>query len=341
MLQSFCKKRIKVFSSDSKEGKYDFMVKQRGRTIQWLLISIFLFILLFIPIGEGNLLVVLIEYSSIIFNPTSWHYPYTLQLVTIPLYLLSFIILLLLILISIKKTYSITLKILAIVQFALYIIISLVYVHSSLEFADSYAVVFTVIILMNLSLLQVVNLFFISPKRYKRASIVASSIVLLFLSIYSVLFWTVSRFEFELNDDGQSYSIVSIESDIPTIRIPSTYKGLPVTKISSNYYVYENIREIIFEEDSNIEIIENWSNGCKLTKITLPSSLNTIGENAFSACYQLEEVIIPINVINIERRAFVSDNLIVYCEAESKPDTWHEYWCYDYEIKEIIWGYKG
>ncbi len=218
----------------------------------------------------------------------------------------------------------------------------MVYINSSLEFVDFYTIAFVVIILMILSLLQVLNLFFISPKRYKRASIVVSSIVLIFLSIYSVLFWTVSRFEFELNDDGQSYSIVSIESDIPTIRIPSTYKGLPVTKIGSNYYIYQNIQEIIFEEDSNIEIIEQTAFRCRnLRKITLPSSLQTIGDNAFSFCYQLEEVIIPINVITIERRAFVSDNLIVYCEDESKPDTWHEYWCYDYEIKEIIWGYKG
>lgn len=318
------------------------MMKQRGGTIQWLLISIFLFILLFVPIGEGNLLVVLIEYSNYLFKPFTWHFPYRYQIETIPLYLLLITNIVLLVLFSVKKTYSITLKILTIVQFALYIIISLVYINSSLEFVDFYTIAFVVIILMILSLLQVLNLFFISPKRYKRASIVVSSIVLIFLSIYSVLFWTVSRFEFELNDDGQSYSIVSIESDIPTIRIPSTYKGLPVTKIGSNYYIYQNIQEIIFEEDSNIEIIEQTAFRCRnLRKITLPSSLQTIGDNAFSFCYQLEEVIIPINVITIERRAFVSDNLIVYCEAESKPDTWHEYWCYDYEIKEIIWGYKG
>ena len=244
----------------------------------------------------------------------------------------------LLVLFSVKKTYSITLKILTIVQFALYIIISLVYINSSLEFVDFYTIAFVVIILMILSLLQVLNLFFISPKRYKRASIVVSSIVLILLSVYSVLFWTVSRFEFELNEDGESYSIVSIESDIPTIRIPSTYKGLPITKINSNYYIYQNIQEIIFEEDSNIEIIEKWSNGCKLTKITLPSSLHTIGDYAFCYCY-LEEVYIPIEVTYIGVWAFNNENLIIYCEIESKPDTWEVNWCN--QPKEIIWGYGG
>ena len=329
-----------MLSSSSKERKCQFIMEKRGRTIQWLLISIFLFILLLIPIGEGNLLVVLIEYSDYLFKPFMWHFPYRDQIETIPVYLLFITNIVLLVLFSIKKTYSITLKILTIIQFALYIIISLLYVHSSLEFVDYYAVVFIVIILMNLSLLQVVNLFFISPKRYKRASIVASSIVLLFLSIYSVLFWTVSRFKFELNEDGESYSIVSIESDIPVVRIPSTYKGLPVTKISSNYYVYENIREIIFEEDSNIEIIEEMAFRCGyLRKITFPSSLHTIGESAFSECNSLQQVFIPIEVIYIGRRAFESENGIIYCEAESKPDTWEVGWCY--KAKEIIWGYGG
>jgi len=317
------------------------MMKKRGRTIQWLLISIFLFILLFIPIGEGNLLVFLIEYSNYLFKPfITWRFPYRYQIEIIRLYLLFITNIVLLVLFSIKKTYPITQKTLAIVQFVLYIIMCLVYVNSSLEFVDYYAIAFIVIILMNLSLLQVLNLFCISPKRYKHASIIVSSIVLILLSVYSVLFWTVSRFEFELNEDGESYSIVSIESDIPTIRIPSTYKGLPVTKINSNYYIYQNIQEIIFEEDSNIEIIENDAFRCRnLRKITLSSSLHTIGDNAFSFCYKLEEVIIPIEVIYIGGWVFECENGIIYCEAESKPDTWEVGWCY--KAKEIIWGYKG
>ena len=315
-------------------------MKQRGREIQWFLIGFFLFILFFVPIGEGNLLVVLIEQSKYILKPYTWHFPFRYQIETIPIYFLLIINMTLLALFSIKKTCFNTLKILAIVQFALYVIISFVYVNSSLEFVDFYAIAFVVFILMNLSIFQVLNLFFISPKRYKRASIVVSSIVIIFLSIYSILFWTVSRFDFELNDDGESYSIVRIKSDIHTIRIPSTYQRLPVIKINSNYYIYTNIQEIIFEENSHIEIIERNAFRCRnLRKITLPSRLQTIGDNAFSFCYKLEEVIIPIEVINIGGWVFECENGIIYCEAKSKPDTWEVGWCY--KAKEIIWGYQG
>jgi hypothetical protein len=295
-------------------------MKIRGLILQGLL-SIILVYLLFVPLGDANLIYLLFD-----------EIPHQLNL---PQY--SFIIIFVIpffVLIFTRNNKRTLLQIFAISQVIVLLITFILFIC-----IFTHALYF--LLMMGISLLQVFNVFFKSFKELKLASIITTSFFLLGLGVYSTLFWTVSRFDFELNEDGQSYSIVSIESDIPTIRIPSTYKGLPVTKISSNYYVYENIREIIFEEDSHIEVIENWSNGCKITKITLPSSLHTIGENAFSACYQLEEVIIPINVINIERRAFVSDNLIVYCEAESKPDTWHEYWCYDYEIKEIIWGYQG
>ncbi|MDD3191737.1 MAG: leucine-rich repeat protein [Bacilli bacterium] len=303
-------------------------MKQRGKIIEWLILlaTCILFLLFFVPNEEG-------------FTPSFYNnsfYRFYVSIIDLHIFATIVIIVTNLTLISIKtskKEVFIVLKILTIIQFALFIPV----LFAVLEVYDF---TFITIILMNLSLLQVLNLFFISPKRYKRASIVASSIVLIFLSVYSILFWTVSRFEFELNDDGQSYSIVSIESDIPTIRIPSTYQGFPVTKINSNYYIYQNIQEIIFEEDSHIEIIEQTAFRCRnLRKITLPSSLHTIGENAFSSCYNLEEVYISIGVINIQRRAFMSKNLIIYCETESRPDTWDDNWCY--QAKEIIWGYGG
>ena len=321
-----------MLSSSSKERKCQFIMEKRGRTIQWFML-LFILLSLCIHIGDGYVVEVLIEFSSIIFNPTSWHYPYIPQLVTIPFYLISFIILLLLILMSIKKTNPVLLKIISIIQFLLFIPLLLA-IYGVYDFT------FVTSILITFSLLQVVNVFSKTIKRLRLTFLIATSLCLVGLGVYSTLFWTVSRFKFELNEDGESYSIVSIESDIPTIRIPSTYKGLPVTKISSNYYIYENIQEIIFEGDCNIEIIEKNAFKCRnLRKITLPSSLHTIGENAFSFCYKLEEVIIPINVIYIGGWAFESENLIIYCEAESRPTTWEVNWCY--KAKEIIWGYGG
>ena len=305
-------------------------MKQRGKIIEWLILlaTCILFLLFFVPNEEG-------------FTPSFYNNSFLrvyLSIINLHIFATIVIIVTNLTLISIKtskKEVFIVLKILTIIQFALFIPV----LFAVLEVYDF---TFITIILMNLSLLQVLNLFFISPKRYKRASIVASSIVLIFLSIYSILFWTVSRFEFELNDDGQSYSIVSIESDIHTIRIPSTYQGLSVTKINSNYYIYKNIQEIIFAEDSHIEVIERNAFRCgNLRKIIFPSSLHSIGDNAFFECNSLEQVFIPIDVIYMGESVFYCPKATILCEAESKPDTWEVGWYYQYKVKEIIWGYGG
>ena len=306
-----------MFSNGSKEGKGILVMKIRGLILQGLL-SIILVYLLFVPLGDANLIYLLFDEIPHQLNLPQYSF---IIIFVIPFFVLVFT----------KNNKRTLLQIFAISQ----VIVLLI---TFILFICIFTHAFYFLLMMGISLLQVFNVFFKSFKELKLASIITTSLCLVGLGVYSTLFWTVSRFDFELNEDGQSYSIVSIESDIPTIRIPSTYKGLPVTRIKSNHYIYGNIREIIFEEDSNIEIIENDAFRCRnLRKITLPSSLHTIGENAFSDCYSLEQVFIPIAVINIERRAFLSGNLIIYCEAESQPNTWDDNWCY--QAKEIIWGY--
>jgi hypothetical protein len=294
-------------------------MKIRGLILQGLL-SIILVYLLFVPLGDANLIYLLFD-----------EIPHQLNL---PQY--SFIIIFVIpffVLIFTKNNKRTLLQIFAISQ----VIVLLI---TFILFICIFTHAFYFLLMMGISLLQVFNVFFKSFKELKLASIITTSLFLLGLGVYSTLFWTVSRFDFELNEDGQSYFIVSIESDIPTIRIPSTYKGLPVTQINSNYYVYENIQEIIFEGDSNIEVIEEMAFRCGyLRKITFPSSLHTIGESAFSECNSLQQVIIPIEVIYIGGWAFESENLIIYCEAESRPTTWEVNWCH--KAKEIIWGYGG
>ncbi len=76
----------------------------------------------------------------------------------------------------------------------------------------------------------------------------------------------VSKLEYELNADGQSYTVAGIGKETGTdIVIPDTYKGLPVTRISGLAF-----------------------SGCKsLTSITIPDSVTTIGAFAFEGCTNL------------------------------------------------------
>ena len=80
------------------------------------------------------------------------------------------------------------------------------------------------------------------------------------------------EFSYSLNSDGNSYSVTGLESDISTNHsfvIPSTYDGLPVTEIADE----------AFKGKANI------------FEIRVPTSVKSIGNSAFSSCYDLKKVI--------------------------------------------------
>ena len=68
------------------------------------------------------------------------------------------------------------------------------------------------------------------------------------------------------------------------VTIPATHNGKPVTRIAENAFK------------------SNW----RLTKITLPSSLKSIGPHAFDGCHGLSSIIIPAGTEIIEDSAFQS-----------------------------------
>lgn len=59
-----------------------------------------------------------------------------------------------------------------------------------------------------------------------------------------------------------------------------------------------------------------------LEKITLNDGLKEIGYEAFYNCKNLKQIVIPLSVEMIDKNAFTSTT--VFCEAESKPEGWHE-----------------
>ena len=68
---------------------------------------------------------------------------------------------------------------------------------------------------------------------------------------------------------------------------------------------------------------------CKnLTSVTVPGSVTDIGSSAFSSCDSLKSITLPNSVTHVAGNAFYSfSDLIIYCEAESKPDGWDSRWC--------------
>lgn len=102
------------------------------------------------------------------------------------------------------------------------------------------------------------------------------------------------------------------------------------TKVT-NLVIPEGVKRINSRSCYNLE---------RLTNIQLPSTLTKIGDYAFSNCKSLKQVFIPKNVKTIGRcifecwdlsgnsapNSFVDSSMVIYCEAESKPDGWSDNW---------------
>lgn len=80
-----------------------------------------------------------------------------------------------------------------------------------------------------------------------------------------------------------------------------------------------------------------------LTYIELPDSLESIGTQAFANC-GLNQIVIPYGVKKIAPNAFeLLDNMVIYCEIDSKPFGWSEGWDfgnYDGTMCTVYWNYR-
>ena len=108
-------------------------------------------------------------------------------------------------------------------------------------------------------------------------------------------------FVFELNESGDSYSIVSYGTCFDTeLYIPSSYKGLPVTSVSEG--AFEKcmwISNVVFP-DTVTYIGKNAFNQCKSLKtISFPNSELTIANGAFTRCDSLILVTLPEKIKSI------------------------------------------
>ncbi len=112
--------------------------------------------------------------------------------------------------------------------------------------------------------------------------------------------YTSEELEFTLNEDGESYSLSGIGGYRRNLlTIPSSYNGLPVTRIS----------------DGAI------SGGKWLESITIPGTVTSIGENAFYDCVRLNKVTIGSSVTEIGANAFCGCTALATVKTAS-VDNW-------------------
>lgn len=111
-----------------------------------------------------------------------------------------------------------------------------------------------------------------------------------------------------------------------------------VTKIGSNTFAYtRNLKTIIWS--NNLKEIDGLS-GTGMETIIIPNTVEMIESRAFSGSRNLTKVYIPSSLTKIEADVFndCNNNLVIYCEAESKPEGWDDKWNSGYPV---VWGCKS
>lgn len=97
--------------------------------------------------------------------------------------------------------------------------------------------------------------------------------------------------EYELNEDGQSYSVVGIGTCTDTeLVIPSMHEGLPVTSVGQNAFI-NNIDLTSVTILDNLQNIERWAFGncTSLVKVTLGKDVQSVHYKSFGGCGSLKE----------------------------------------------------
>ena len=127
-------------------------------------------------------------------------------------------------------------------------------------------------------------------------------------------------------------------TSLTTVKIPDS-----VTEIS--YDVFSGCTSLtsITLPNGLIRIDDRAFENCaSLESVIIPESVEHIGRHAFSGCSSLKSIIIPKNVGFVGGYAFsnIGDQFIIYCELESKPNSWYEN-DWNADGYTVIWGYKG
>ncbi len=117
---------------------------------------------------------------------------------------------------------------------------------------------------------------------------------------------SANELTFELNDDGTGYIISDCDENASgDLTIPDTYKFLPVIKIDNNAFRdCEKITSVSIP-DSVTSIGDYSFYSCKgLAKLVIPGSVISIGENAFSCCTNITSITIANGLKSIGEEAF-------------------------------------
>lgn len=125
---------------------------------------------------------------------------------------------------------------------------------------------------------------------------------------------TENNFRYVMNDEGGA-TVIGLEDDsVTTLVVPEALGGVNVTAIGGQAFQGCGFTSVTLP-DSIVSIGDDAFSSCRaLSDISLPASLKSIGEKAFAYCDALESVSIPQGVDIVSKHAFTS------CDALSSVE---------------------
>ncbi|MGI6644485.1 MAG: leucine-rich repeat domain-containing protein [Bacilli bacterium] len=103
---------------------------------------------------------------------------------------------------------------------------------------------------------------------------------------------------------GDEYHITGFDGSVTELNIPESFNGIPITNIGSDVLRGSKITKL--SVPGSLKTIEDgaFSGLTTLTEIHLAEGIETIGDNAFSGCSSLTEITIPDSVTSLGAYAF-------------------------------------
>ncbi len=149
------------------------------------------------------------------------------------------------------------------------------------------------------------------------------------------------NYKFGVKIDG-TLSISKYLGSDTNVVVPENYNGKSITSIGSSAFEGKNRMKSVTLPSTLTKINTNVFKNCsQLEEIHVPNKVTEIGDNAFQGCTHLKYAVIPQSVTEIGNGAFksCSSELMIYCEAETRPSGYNEsqYGNYWYGSADKVW----
>jgi len=153
---------------------------------------------------------------------------------------------------------------------------------------------------------------------------------------YIVDFAYTDGLSYTLINNGTEYAVSMGNATAVNIVIPSTYKGLPVTMIGDKGFRDTKITKVTIP--SSVTTLGRYAfyNCVGLTSVTIPSSVTTIGDFAFAYCTGLTSVTIPSSVTTLGRYAFHQTTSLTSVKIPNSITTISDFAFYNSGLTSIV-----